>query len=52
MKSISRLVSLISLLAVLVICAAAQSSTGSISGTVTDERQAVIPGATVTIKNT
>lgn len=29
-----------------------QSSTGSISGTVFDERKAVIPGATVTIKNT
>lgn len=29
-----------------------QSSTGSISGTVSDERQAVVPGATVTIKNT
>jgi Carboxypeptidase regulatory-like domain/TonB dependent receptor/TonB-dependent Receptor Plug Domain len=30
----------------------AQSSTGSISGTVFDEREAVIPGATVTIRNT
>ncbi|NOT48464.1 MAG: TonB-dependent receptor [Acidobacteria bacterium] len=29
----------------------AQSSTGSISGTVTDERQSVITGATVTAKN-
>ncbi|MDI1241750.1 MAG: carboxypeptidase regulatory-like domain-containing protein, partial [bacterium] len=51
MKSIFRLVSLISLAAVLTFSAAAQSSTGSISGTVSDERQAVVPGATVTIKN-
>ncbi len=29
----------------------AQSSTGSISGTVSDEKQAVIPGATVTVRN-
>ncbi len=29
----------------------AQSSTGSISGTVLDEKQAVIPGATVTVRN-
>jgi hypothetical protein len=51
MKSILRLVSLISLTAVVFLNAAAQSTTGSISGTVTDERQAVVPGATVTIKN-
>src|SRR5688572_11342832 len=31
--------------------ALAQSSTGSISGVVTDERQSVLPGATVTVKN-
>jgi Carboxypeptidase regulatory-like domain/TonB-dependent Receptor Plug Domain len=30
----------------------AQSSTGSISGTVSDEKQAVIPGANVTVRNT
>ncbi|MEQ1762715.1 MAG: carboxypeptidase regulatory-like domain-containing protein [Pyrinomonadaceae bacterium] len=52
MKSISRLVSLIALTAVLAFNSAAQSSTGSISGTVSDERQAVVPGATVSIKNT
>lgn len=30
----------------------AQTTTASISGTVTDERQAVVPGATVTARNT
>jgi hypothetical protein len=29
-----------------------QSTTGTISGTVTDERQAVLPNATVTARNT
>jgi hypothetical protein len=32
--------------------AAAQTTTASISGTVTDERQAVVPGASVTARNT
>jgi len=31
--------------------AEAQTSTGSMSGVVTDERQAVVPGATVTVRN-
>ena len=30
----------------------AQSSTGSISGVITDQNQAVIPAATITIRNT
>ena len=32
--------------------AGAQSTTGSIQGTVKDNQQAVVPGATVTIRNT
>ena len=32
--------------------ASAQTTTASISGTVTDERQAVVPAATVTARNT
>jgi len=51
MKSVSRLVSLIFLTVAFVFTAAGQSSTGSISGTVSDERQAVVPGASVNIKN-
>src|SRR5437867_8917064 len=31
--------------------ALAQATTGTISGTVTDESKAVLPGATVTVKN-
>ena len=30
---------------------AAQSTTGTIQGTVSDEQEAVVPGATVTIRN-
>lgn len=33
------------------IIVSAQSSTGSISGTVLDEKEAVVPGATVTVRN-
>ncbi|HEX6278409.1 MAG TPA: carboxypeptidase-like regulatory domain-containing protein, partial [Pyrinomonadaceae bacterium] len=52
MKYISRLLFLVACSAVLAVLVPAQSSTGSISGTVTDERQAVVPGANVTVRNT
>lgn len=42
-------------ISLLILCSSglahAQSSTGSISGIVIDERQSVVPGATVTVKN-
>lgn len=51
MKFPLRLVSLLLIALTSFIAAAAQSSTGSISGTVSDERGSVVPGANVTIKS-
>src|SRR5262249_14043572 len=42
----------VTLVAFLACTAPGQTSTGSISGTVADQNHAVIPGATVTIRNT
>ena len=47
-----KIIGLISLLGLLVIGVSAQSSTATLSGTVTDEKDAVVVGATVTIFNT
>lgn len=48
----SRIVQLCLLLMLLAIPALGQSSTGSISGIITDQAEAVVTGATVTIRNT
>jgi hypothetical protein len=40
------------MLALLGVASYGQSSTGSISGVISDQNQAVIPAATITIKNT
>ena len=47
-----KIIGLISLLGLLVIGVSAQSSTATLSGTVTDAKDAVVVGATVTIFNT
>lgn len=52
MTSIFRFVGQFVLVVVLIATVTAQSSTGSISGTVADERGSIIPGANVTLKNT
>ena len=51
MKASFRFFHLIALIAILGLAVFGQTSNGNIAGTVTDEKQAVIPGATVNIKN-
>lgn len=52
MKRFVRTFCAIAMLALLGVASYGQSSTGSISGVVTDQNQAVIPAATITIRNT
>jgi hypothetical protein len=51
LKRVQYMAALAVLLVSTALMAAAQSSTGSISGQVTDERGGVLPGATVTVRN-
>lgn len=44
--------SLLALLAITAVSAFGQSDTGTLLGTVVDPSQAVVPGATVTLRNT
>ena len=52
MKRFVRTSFAIAMLALLGVASYGQSSTGSISGVISDQNQAVIPAATITIKNT
>jgi hypothetical protein len=52
MKRFVRTFCAIAMLALLGVASYGQSSTGSISGVVSDQNQAVIPAASITIRNT
>ncbi|MFN6963796.1 MAG: carboxypeptidase regulatory-like domain-containing protein [Pyrinomonadaceae bacterium] len=47
-----KLIGTLVLISIIAAVASAQTSTASISGTVYDEQQSVVPGATVTVRNT